>query len=78
MELIPVDSSMIASMGYDPQSRTLVILYNNGKAYEYYNVPPEEYQGLLAAESKGKYINANIKDVYEWAHFKGWKKDQDQ
>jgi hypothetical protein len=71
--LFPVASSMIAAAGYDSKNRTLVVLYNNGKAYEYFNVPPEEFQGLMKADSKGKYMNTRILDIYPYALFQGWK-----
>jgi hypothetical protein len=64
MQLTTVDSSMIHAVGYDPESRTLQVVFNSGKTWEYYDVPPEAYQGLMAAESKGRYMRANILDVY--------------
>ena len=73
MNLKPVESSMIASAGYDPEDRTLVVLFNSGKAYEYYDVPPEEYEGLMEAESKGRYMRANIIGGYAYNRFRGWK-----
>jgi hypothetical protein len=39
MELIPVDSSMIRAVGYDPKTKTLEVLYNSGKTYQYYDFP---------------------------------------
>lgn len=72
--LIPVESSMLASIGYDPETGVMLVLFNNGKAYEYHSVPPEEYEGLLAAESKGSYMRERIFDVYPYVRFKGWKK----
>ncbi|HEX9028785.1 MAG TPA: KTSC domain-containing protein [Anaerolineales bacterium] len=71
--LEPVESSMLASIGYDPKSQLLVVLFNSGKVYEYYNVPPEVYQGLMSAESKGGYMNSQIIDVYPYAPFRGWR-----
>jgi len=75
MNLISVDSNMIAAAGYDPASRLLVVLFNTGRAYEYYDVPSEVYEGLMQAQSKGSYVNANIKGVYQYAIFKGWKRN---
>lgn len=71
--LFPVVSSMIAAAGYDSKHRILTVLYNTGRAYEYFNVPPEEFQGLMMADSKGKYMNSHILKVYPYAFFKGWK-----
>ena len=67
MQLTTVDSSMIHAVGYDPEARTLEVVFNSGKTYEYYDVPPDEYEGLMEAESKGSYMRANIIDMYDWA-----------
>lgn len=60
MELINVESSNINAIGYDESLGILEIEFNNGYAYEYYDVPSYEYDQLMAAESKGKYANKNI------------------
>ncbi len=65
MQLTTVESSMIHAVGYDPDIRTLEVVFNSGKTYQYHDVPPEEYEGLMAAESKGRYIRANIIDEYD-------------
>ena len=66
-DLEPVESSMISSVGYDPESRTLAVVFNSGKTYEYQDVPVEVYEGLMAAESKGQYMNEYIIDVYPFS-----------
>ncbi|MBI2686601.1 MAG: KTSC domain-containing protein [Acidobacteria bacterium] len=35
-----------------------------GSVYGYAGVPQSEFDGLMGAESKGKYFNANIKNRY--------------
>ena len=50
MQLDPVESSMLAAVGYDENLKALVVLYNSGKAYQYLEVPPQIFQGLLNAE----------------------------
>jgi hypothetical protein len=72
--LQPVESNMISAAGYDPERQYLLVLFNTGKAYEYYEVPPNEYDGLMAAESKGGYMREHILDQYPYAPFRGWKK----
>lgn len=64
MEMIPVDSSNISAIGYNSETMTLKIEFNNGRAYEYYNVPQAEFDNLLNAGSKGQYANQNIYKVY--------------
>ena len=53
MELVTVESSMIHAVGYDKEKRILEIVFNTGRTYQYGDVPPEVYEGLLNAESKG-------------------------
>jgi hypothetical protein len=64
MKLIEVESSMIQAVGYDPDNRELEVLFNSGKTYRYIGVPKEEYEGLLNAESKGRYMRGHIIEVY--------------
>ena len=66
MQLVTVDSSMIHAVGYDAEKRLLEVVFNSGKTYCYENVPPEEYEGLVAADSKGQYMRACIIDMYPY------------
>lgn len=74
IDLVAVESSMIAAVGYDPEARRLVVLYNSGKAYDYKGVPPEVYEGLMNAGSKGQYMNSQIIGLYPDSLFHGWQK----
>jgi KTSC domain len=73
MQLDPVESSMLAAVGYDANLQALVVLYNSGKAYQYLDVPPEIFQGLLVAQSKGRFMLDNVIDHYPYGLFKGWR-----
>lgn len=64
MNMIPVSSSNIASVGYE--NGTLYIRFHSGGLYEYTNVPAALYQGLMSAPSKGRYFHANIKCSYAY------------
>ena len=66
MKMIPVSSSNLESVGYEPATQTLRIEFKNGGVYEYHNVPEAEYQGLMSASSKGSYHHQNIKDRYTY------------
>lgn len=65
MDRVPVVSSNIRSVGYDPTSSILEVEFNSGSVYQYLNVPESEYEGLMNAASKGRYLNRNIKGRYE-------------
>ena len=66
MERIEVDSSMIASVGYDAQKKTLEVEFNSGKVYQYEDVPEEEYAGLMESDSKGRYMLGCVIDFYSY------------
>jgi len=64
MNRIPVTSSNVASVGYDPVSMTLEVEFRSGGVYQYFDVPESVYQALVGASSVGQYLNANIKNIY--------------
>lgn len=66
MKLTTVESSMIHAVGYDAETQTLEVIFNSGGIYHYEDVPLEEYEGLLDADSKGRYMRAHIIDVYPY------------
>ena len=67
MKRIPIDSTSLASVGYDRASRTLEVEFQGGRVYRYFGVPPGRYRALLAAESAGRFLNTEIKGVYSYA-----------
>ncbi len=64
MQYIPVDSTMIETVGYDAKACRLEVVFTSGHTYCYEGVPPEEWQALLKAPSKGAYMRAHIIGVY--------------
>lgn len=67
MDRKSVQSSNIASIGYDSESQILEIEFLNGGVYQYFDVPERVYEGLIAADSHGKYLAANIKGTYRYS-----------
>jgi hypothetical protein len=63
---VKVESSNIAEVGYDEDSKTLVVLFNNGRLYSYDEVPKKVYDDFLVAQSKGKYFIANVRGKYDY------------
>jgi hypothetical protein len=61
----PVDSSVIAAIGYDAPRALLEIEFRTGKVYAYSDVPPAAHEALLAAESIGRHFNLEIRDRYD-------------
>ncbi|MHB8789931.1 MAG: KTSC domain-containing protein [Desulfobulbaceae bacterium] len=60
-------SSNIAGFCYEEGSQTLTVEFNSGSRYDYYDVPKHIYEGIKAADSKGKYLNVEIKGSYRYA-----------
>lgn len=67
MEMIKVVSSNVVAVGY--QGNDLYVDYKSG-SYLYKDVPKKVYDGLVNAESKGKYMHANVKGKYEYLRIK--------
>ncbi len=66
IEMTSVKSSLLDKVGYDPETKTLVIQMNNSlDVYSYANVPQAVYNGLLEADSKGAYYVKKIKGRYD-------------
>ena len=59
-----VSSSCIAEVGYDQSDQTLAVRFHGGAEYRYAAVPREIHQALLAADSIGRYFNAEVRDAY--------------
>lgn len=64
MDRLVVNSSNLASVGYDAATQTLEIEFNHGGVYQYYNVDESVYTDLISAGSIGSYFSHNIRDVY--------------
>lgn len=59
---MPVNSSSLASVGYDHFSGTLEIEFHDGAVYQYFNVPAYVYTGLMSMGSHGYYFQTFIKN----------------
>lgn len=67
IELKPVDSTMLAAMGYDPAQRVLAIKFRgaNDTVYHYKDVPAETWDALQSAPSLGRGYGALIRGKFE-------------
>jgi len=65
LEMTPVVSRSVAEIGYDPVTRDLHVRFHSASTYYIYRgVPPDVFQRLLAAASKGSFVNTEIKTSY--------------
>jgi KTSC domain-containing protein len=65
MDRISVTSSTLSEVGYDPVNGLLEIKFRSTAIYQYSNVPPHVFEGLLQASSKGSYFNRRIRNRYK-------------
>ena len=61
------ESSNIAGFCYDESSEILTVEFNNGTKYDYFDVPENIGNGMENAESRGAYLNKEIKGKYRYA-----------
>jgi hypothetical protein len=67
MERVPVNSTNVVSIGYDPAQQVLELEYRNGHIYQYFDVSEGTYQELMASASIGQYVNTVIKGAFRYA-----------
>jgi hypothetical protein len=64
MDRTPVESTTIASAGYDPAALVLEVEFCSGSIYRYSLLPASVYRDLLAADSKGRFFNQFIRQNF--------------
>ena len=61
MQVVTVESTVLATVGYDEVRKLLQVEFSGRAIYHYFGVPAAVHQGLLAAPSKGCYFNQAIR-----------------
>lgn len=64
VEMLAVNSSNIAAIGYSEVYRVLQVDFLNGAKYRYFDVPSQIFEDFLDAPSKGRFLNNVIKSQY--------------
>ena len=54
-------SSALHCVDYDRSRQALTVVFNDGTSYRYSAVPEHVYDCLLAAPSKGRFFNIEIR-----------------
>lgn len=66
-EMHYVDSSNVEAIGYESDTQTLYVRFlNSGDTYVYYNVAQWVFSEFMQADSKGRYLNTNIKGRHDY------------
>jgi hypothetical protein len=66
MNRVPVASSTLASVGYCSDSRLLEAEFRSHALYRYFDVPAEIHRQLMAAQSKGAFFNAHVRNCFRY------------
>lgn len=61
MRHIPVNSSNIKEIGYDPDRREMNVRFHGGGSYTHVDVSPEQHSAFMSAGSHGKHYNQHFK-----------------
>ncbi len=87
IEMIPVQSSQLHSIGHDPETNTMQVRFLAGRGeqrgpgalYTYQNVTTEDFSAFEKAESKGSHFGKVFKpatDRYPYSRVDESKKDE--
>ena len=68
IEKVLEDSECIHDAKYNNVTKRLTLFYKSGGVYNYERIPRFYWAGLFNANSKGKFINANI--IGKWQYNK--------
>lgn len=66
MHVATVESTTLATVAYDEARELLQLEFCSQAVYVYFGVPPTVHQALLAAPSKGRYFNQNIRGRFSY------------
>ena len=66
MRRVPVESSMLSSIGYDPVTETLEVEFVSGEVCQYFGVSKETHERLMKADSKGGFMNGAIMGAFRY------------
>lgn len=61
-----VKSSTVESLHYDSDTKILMVTFNHGVTYSYFDVTYEDYLDVITSQSIGSALNKTIKGVYNY------------
>ena len=66
MRVATVESTTLATIGYDENLKRLQLEFCSRAVYLYFDVPAAVFEALLDAPSKGRYFNGAIRGRYPY------------
>lgn len=66
MEWRALESSMFVSSAYDAGKHLLYLRFQSGEVYRYFDIPAEQYEAFLKAESHGRFFLNHIRNRFPY------------
>lgn len=60
--MIPVISSTIDAIGYDPMIKTMQVNFKSGAKYKYYDISSEEHKSIIEDKSIGSKLKRVVSE----------------
>lgn len=76
MQRLPVESSDLVSIGYDPAAKVLEVEFQGGRIYQYRDVEPDIYTQFMRTDSFGTFFFAHINGRYRYQKVSGTDETQ--
>jgi hypothetical protein len=67
MTTTTLNSTFLREATYNSSTRTLTVVFNNGRTYSYQNVDQSVYDGLISARSSSRFFGSNIRGRFTTA-----------
>ena len=71
MRVATVESTTLATIGYDENLKRLQLEFCSRAVYLYFGVPAAVFEALLDAPSKGRYFNGTIRGRFPYRQILG-------
>ncbi len=65
-EILIVESEAVVYAQYKHREEELMIMFNRGATYTYFDVPTHVWRGLQTAHSVGGFVSKHIRMKYEF------------
>jgi len=66
MEMMPINSRTMLTVGYESGSKKMKIKFRQGESHTFCQVPQNVFDAFLAAASKDHFYEIHIKTMYQW------------
>jgi hypothetical protein len=53
-------------VGFDPNTKELNVEFNSGKVYKYSGVDQGTFDGLMKADSAGKFFSSKVRNIFSF------------